>query len=122
LVTAANTSAGASNKQFEKTMDSLSAKIEKLKNAWHEFSMGILESDLVKIGVDILTKFLEVVNKATSSLDSMGNSLTKIMSVLTVFKLGSKIFEKFKEPILGIFTGIANDANTYGYKTAKNWH
>ena len=46
LVSAANNSAGASAAQFEKTMDSLESKLAKLKNAWNEFSMGILESDL----------------------------------------------------------------------------
>jgi hypothetical protein len=66
LVAAANNSAGASNKQFEKTMDSLEAKLAKLKNAWNEFAMGVLNSDFVKFGVDVLTKFLEIVNKATS--------------------------------------------------------
>jgi hypothetical protein len=68
LVAAANNSAGASTAQFEKTQDSLASKIEKLKNAWHEFTMGIVDSDLVKFGVDILTKFLEVINTMTSGI------------------------------------------------------
>ena len=42
-------------------MESLEAKVEKLKNAWHDFTMGIMNSDLVKTGVDILTKFLEII-------------------------------------------------------------
>jgi TP901 family phage tail tape measure protein len=88
LVAAANNSAGASNRQFEKTMDSLESKLEKLKNAWDEFSMGILNSDLVKIGVDILTKFLEIINKATSTFDGLGGSIMKVISVITLFKLG----------------------------------
>jgi TP901 family phage tail tape measure protein len=88
LVTAANNSAGASNKQFEKTLDSLESKLAKLENAWHEFTMGILESDLVKTGVDILTKFLEIINKATSALDGVGNSITKILGVFAIFKMG----------------------------------
>jgi hypothetical protein len=58
LVTAANNSAGASQKQFEKTLEGVAAKLEKLKNAWHEFTMGIMNSDFVKLGIDILTKFL----------------------------------------------------------------
>jgi TP901 family phage tail tape measure protein len=98
LVSKANTSAGASNKQFEKTMDSLAAKIEKLKNAWHEFTMGILNSDFVKAGVTMLTKFLEVINKITQGLGDkgIGGGLTKIMSLLTIFKMGSVIFAKFR--------------------------
>lgn len=50
--------------------------------------MGILDSDLVKFGVDILTKFLEVINKATGAFDGLGGSLTKIAGTLVVFKMG----------------------------------
>ena len=77
-------------------MESLEAKVEKLKNAWHEFTMGIMDSDLVKFGVDVLTKFLEIINKATSALDGIGGSLAKIISIVTVFKIGSTIFDKLK--------------------------
>ena len=121
LVSSANNSAGASNRQFEKTMDSLEAKMEKLKNAWHEFSMGIMESDLVKIGVDILTKFLEVVNKATNGLDSIGNSITKIASVLVIFKTGSKIFEKFKPMIRNFLLDIVNEYRGAGFNAGKEF-
>jgi hypothetical protein len=58
--------------------------------------MGIMESDLVKTGVDILTKFLEIVNKATSGIEGLGGSLTKIVSILGIFKLGNQIFAKFR--------------------------
>jgi TP901 family phage tail tape measure protein len=88
LVTAANDSAGASQKQYEKTLESLETKLAKLKNAWDEFSMGILESDLVKFGVEVLTKFLEIINKATSAFDGLGGSITKVLSIITLFKLG----------------------------------
>ena len=119
LVSAANNSAGASNKQFEKTMDSLEAKLEKLKNAWHEFTMGIMESDLVKFGVDILTKFLEVVNKATSGFDGLGGSLVKIVSIFGIFKLGSKIFEKIKQPLIGFFADVVKMSRVEGEKAGK---
>jgi hypothetical protein len=119
LVTAANNSAGASNKQFEKTMDSLEAKMEKLRNAWHEFTMGIMNSELVKFGVDALTKFLEIVNKATSGLKGLGGSITKIMSILVVFKLGKTIFEKLKASMLGFFADIVREAGLTGERAGK---
>lgn len=121
LVTAANSSAGASNKQFEKTLDSLESKLAKLENAWHEFTMGILESDLVKFGVDMLTKFLEIINKATSALDGVGNSITKIIGILAIFKLGQKIFDSLKQPIFNLFSDVANEAGNKGYLAGKNW-
>ena len=119
LVSAANTSAGASNRQFEKTMDSLEAKVEKLKNAWHEFTMGIVNSDLVKIGVDILTKFLEIVNRATSGLDGLAGSFTKIISVVGIFKLASKIFGKIKQPLVSFFAEVVKMSREEGEKAGK---
>ena len=119
LVTAANTSAGASNKQFEKTMDSLEAKVEKLKNAWHEFTMGIMNSDLVKFGVDVLTKFLEVINKATSAFGGLGGSLVKVAGVFSIFKLGQKLFEKFMNPLKKFFVDVVVEARKAGEESAK---
>jgi hypothetical protein len=66
----------------------LQYKIEQLKVAWQEFAIGIFESDLIKFGVSILTKFLEVVNNATSKLDGMGNTISKIISIVALFKIG----------------------------------
>ena len=121
LVTAANTSAGASNKQFEKTMDTLEYKVNQLKNAWHEFTMGIMNSDLVKFGVDVLTKFLEVVNKATGALDGVGGSLTKIVSVVGIFKLGKQIFEKFMPTVSGFFANVTKEAYIGGLNAGKEF-
>jgi hypothetical protein len=63
----------------------LEYKIEKLKNAWHEFAMGIMNSDFVKFGVDILNVFLGVLNKATSAMGGFGNSIAKISTIFAVF-------------------------------------
>ena len=119
LVAAANNSAGASNKQFEKTMESLEAKIAKLENAWHEFTMGIMNSDLVKAGVDILTKLLEIINKATSGFNGMAGSITKILGILTVFKLGKTIFNKLREPMVKFFADIVREAGATGEKAGR---
>ena len=121
LVAAANNSAGASNRQFEKTMDSLESKLEKLKNAWDEFSMGILNSDLVKVGVDILTKFLETVNKATSQFKGLGGSIVKILSVITMFKLSQKIFNKIKQPLFKFFNDLTKMAYEGGFKAGESY-
>ena len=122
LVTAANTSAGASNKQFEKTMDTLRAKVEKLKNAWHEFTMGIMNSDLVKIGVDVLTKFLNIINKATSGLDGIGGSLTKIIGIVAIFNIGKALYEKISGPISGFFLKeMPKIAYESGFKVGTEW-
>ena len=65
LVSAANNSAGASQKQFDKTLDSLEAKLNKLKNAWDQFTMGLANNSLIKAGVDTLTTILTLANNLT---------------------------------------------------------
>lgn len=110
LVSAANNSAGASQDQFNKTLSSLEAKINKLKNAWQEFTMGILNSDFVKFGVDVATAFLKIVN-AVSDLLPAGNGLVKIILTLQGLKLGKLAFGKLFseggliENLLGKTTG-----------------
>lgn len=92
LVEAAQNSGGASQEQFDKTLDSLSSKMERLKNAWHEFTMGIIDSDLVKTGIDMLTKLLETVNKITNAFGKVGGPLAKIGVIMAGFKLGRGLF------------------------------
>lgn len=113
LIDDAYDSAGASQEQFEKTMDSLQSKLERLKNAWDQFTMGIVNSDAVKAGVDILTQLLTVVNNLVSSL-SGGNGLTKtvlsLASVLGGLKLGKGVFNGLfgkndERGLLGAFFG-----------------
>jgi hypothetical protein len=76
--------------------------------------MGIMNSEFVKFGIDVLTKFLEIINKATGGLDGLGGSITKIVGILAVFKIGSKIFEKLKEPLIGFFSDIVKRAGQAG--------
>ena len=94
LVTAANNSSGASQEQFNKTLDSLEAKMANLKNAWNEFVMDIVNSDLVKGGIDILTDLLNVINKITNAFGKVGSPLAKIGLVLGGFKLGRGLLMK----------------------------
>lgn len=93
LMDYANNSAGASNEQFGKTMESLEAKINKLKNAWDQFLMGIANDKAVKFAVDKLTSGLTAVNKI----------------ITTLSKIGPKSFEGINKSVLSIaaaFVGL----------------
>jgi hypothetical protein len=83
--------------------------------------MGIMNSELVKQGVDILTKLLEVINKATDGLgeNGFGGALTKIASIFAIFKLGMKIFNKFEAPIMSLFKKVTEWAGVEGFKSGK---
>jgi TP901 family phage tail tape measure protein len=123
LVTAANNSAGASQRQFEKTLEGVEAKLEKLKNAWHEFTMGIMNSDLVKTGIDILTKFLEILNKMTDGIGEkgFGGGLMKLFTIFGVFKMGMAIFKKFEAPLSRFFQKVVEMAGIAGHDSGKKF-
>ena len=107
LVDAAYNSSGASQKQFEKTQDSLESKINKLKNAWNEFLMGIANSDVIKAVVDALTGLLNVVNKLTGK-----SGIAKLSVAILGLKTGSVIFNglfKAFTPLKGIMNKQGGD-------------
>lgn len=82
LVGMAYEAEGASQKQFEKTQDSLQSKLARLKNAWNEFLMGITNNVMVKTVVDILTGILNFVNKLTSAF---GDGAGAVLKFVTAF-------------------------------------
>ena len=82
-------SAGASQEQFNKTLDSLQSKLNNLSNAWTEFTTGIMNSDFIKGGVDILTKILDVINDITGALGSGGSTISKILLTFGALRYGT---------------------------------
>ena len=94
LVAAANSSAGASNEQFEKTMDSLESKLNELKNAWDSFTMGIMNSDLLKAGIDLLTGILTAINNITDAFGDFSGA-AKIGLLVAALYLGDKALKVF---------------------------
>ena len=79
-------SAGASQEQFNKTLDSLQSKLNNLSSAWTEFTTGIMNSDFIKGGVDILTKILDVINDITGALGSGGSTISKILLTFSALR------------------------------------
>ena len=121
LVDAAYNSAGASQEQYEKTLDSLQSKLNMLSNAWHEFITGIANSSLIKGSVDLLTKILTVVNNLTDKFGEFGNSIAKVGVLLgglsignkAVTAIGNKFFPKLMETISG-WTGNTGSTTKSG--------
>ena len=98
LVGAANESAGASQKQFEKTLDSMETKLQRLENAWNEFLMGLANNEILKGAVDTLTFVIEGINSLTEAI-SGGNGLAKsivsLTTVIAALKAGGSLFSSF---------------------------
>lgn len=60
---AANSLGTAENKYNAAYLDSIDAKLNTLKASWQEFSMLILDSDIVKSGADFLNWIVQILNK-----------------------------------------------------------
>lgn len=118
LVNAANNSAGASQRQFEKTTESLESKLNKLKNAWDAFTMGLTNSEVIKFGVDLLTNFLTTVNKLIDGI-SGGNGLIKSILSLGIAFGGLKIG---KNLIIGLSSDIAKVFKNAGKEGVSAWN
>ena len=97
LVGEAQNSTGASQKQFEKTLDSMASKLQRLENAWNEFLMGLSNNVIIKGVVSFLTTIVEGLNKVTDAL-SGGNGLVKslfsLITVLTALKVARSALGK----------------------------
>lgn len=132
LVNAANNSAGASQKQFEKTTKSLEAKINRLKNSWDTFVQGLANSSFIKASVDALTLLLNVLNKITdvfgaNSISDFAITLTLIVSIFsklrTVIDGAIKKYQTFSDlmkggKVLKVATQTATTAgSTAGFQT-----
>jgi len=127
LVSAANNSAGASQKQFEKTLDSMESKLAKLKNAWDEFVMGLANNEVIKLGINALTGLLNVINSLLKTF-SGGQSLVKtfLTALLAIgaFKLGKSILGVGKTGgfLGGLFgKGVSREAGTQGQKVGNEF-
>lgn len=126
LVSAAYNSTGASQEQFEKTLDSLDAKLTKLKNAWDQFAMGLANNEFIKGAIDVLTGLLNAMNSIIDGI-SGGNGLAKSVLSLgfafSAFKLGknflgqSGIGAKLR---MTLGKGTEKDAQVAGETVAQN--
>lgn len=124
LVSAAYNSAGASQEQFEKTLDSLDAKLTKLKNAWDQFAMGLANNEFIKGAIDVLTGLLNTINSIIDGI-SGGNGLAKSVLSLgfafSAFKLGKNFLGQIGAKLrMALGTGTEKDAQVAGKTVAQN--
>ena len=104
LVNAANNSAGASQRQYEKTLDSLETKLAKLKNAWNEFAMGLSNNEFIKAAVDALTGLLTTINKIIGTISGGSGVIKSALSILTAIgglKLGKSLLFSVTDKVGG---------------------
>lgn len=93
LVDAANNSAGASQRQFEKTTESLESKLNKLKNAWNEFTRNLANSTVIKGAVDILTTLINIINKILNTMPGAISMFTAFGISIKGLGIGRKVIQ-----------------------------
>lgn len=97
FVNSAYNSAGSGQRQFEKTLESLEAKLTKLKNAWDEFAMGLTNNIIIKGAVDSLTFLLTRVNELIDGISGGHGLIKSVMTLGAVWgglKLGGNLIDK----------------------------
>lgn len=132
LVDAAYNSTGASQDQFNKTLDSMETKLAQLKNAWDQFTMGLANNEILKGAVELLTGILTTVNDLIGSL-SGGNGLTKsflsLAAAIISLRAGKGILNKvfggksggLLEGILGKKSDISSDSKKAGAESVREF-
>ena len=113
LVGAANNSAGASQQQFNKTLESLDSKLEKLGVAWDTFLMGIADNEIIKDMIDLLADLINLINQITTLGGKSSDSFSIITKLgLTVVGLrGAKaLLGKGITALVSSFTSAGSDA------------
>lgn len=73
LTEAAANSEGASNVQFNKTLESYEAKVNQLSNAWQAFTMSLANNRAVKFAVDFLQKVVSFGNTIIKTFGKVGS-------------------------------------------------
>ena len=117
LMDAANNSAGASEEQFGKTMESLEAKLNKLHNAWQQFTMGIANNSMIKAAVDGVTGFLTVINTLIDKLSFGVGPVKSLLSLLMAFT-GLKAAGRIANSMIGGLGGLLDPQSSFfkGFK------
>ena len=121
LLGEAYNSAGAGEKQYEKTLESLESKINNLETAWTQFTTSILNSEIIKGGVDLLTKLLNTVNALTDAFGPFSGSIKTIATGLSLWKVNTALLPKVTSSIKNILREIrGTEIGAEAGATAKN--
>lgn len=117
LVNVSQNASGESAKQLRAYNQGLEASFTKLTNAWQQFATRLADSDMVKGVVDLLTSFIEVLNKIPKPITQTVIPLMALSKGFQLLKNAGSLFNEFKGAIgkklneLGI-NSFTKDAET----------
>lgn len=120
----ASNSAGASQKQFNKTLDSLEAKINELNNALDIFWTNLANNDIIKNVITLLTSFLNVINSIVGVFSQSESGVLRFVGSIMQLLLLYTAFKGVKKIISSISTALkatSNEMNSTGQKAGINF-
>ena len=117
LVNVSQIASGESAKQLRAYNQGLEASFTKLTNAWQQFATRLADSDMVKGVVDLLTSFIEVLNKIPKPITQTVIPLMALSKGFQLLKNAGSLFNEFKGAIgkkLGIESYTKDDETMNG--------
>lgn len=111
LLGEAYNSAGAGERQYEKTQESLETKLNNLRTAWTEFTTSIADSNLIKGAVDLLTQILNTVNAITDAFGSFSGAVKLAVGSFALFKVGQKGIGALKNQAVNILSALQGNVS-----------
>ena len=111
LLGEAYNSAGAGEKQYEKTQESLETKLNNLHTAWTEFTTSITDSNLIKGAVDLLTQILNTVNAITDAFGPLSGAVKLAAGSFALFKVGQKGIGALKNQAVNILSALQGNVS-----------
>lgn len=119
LLGEAYNSAGAGEKQYEKTLDSLESKLNNLHTAWTQFTTSILNSELIKGGIDLFTKLLNTVNALTDAFGPFSGTVKTMAAGFGLWKVNTALLPKVTNSIKNILRDIKSGQSNTGTDEAQ---
>lgn len=111
LLGEAYNSAGAGEKQYEKTQESLETKLNNLHTAWTEFTTSIADSNLIKGAVDLLTQILNTANAITDAFGSLSGAVKLAIGSFALFKVGQKGIGALKNQAVNVLSALQGNVS-----------
>lgn len=112
-------SQGSAAKENERVLESIEGHINQLKSAWQELSTTMVDSDIIKMVVDLGTAILKLAN---SDIAQLIIKSTALFAVLKAGQAGISTFVANWSKIKTIISGLKNPLTTAsnGFKALKN--
>ena len=110
-IEATNTAMGAQGsaaKENGKYLESMAGHVANLKSAWEEFSYKMVNSDLLKKGIDVLASALRFLSTDLGQVVMWGGLAATTLNLIAKAALGAKGLSLVK--LATSLTGVANEA------------